>query len=187
MFNYDDKCINMWVSTTPIFEEYEFTDRQGGKHTNYKYTGAPGIEYCWGGDGNSLFFPSGSYLHEQIGIFENCNDRMTKTASTIPTMAGGYDLQFLIYGSISDFDISNLDVRLEFDKNRQNCDIESCILNYETNDEKKRETIDCLKLCIEKINNIVNKKNDKKGFLKGILSKFKKNKEKINDVGGKTL
>lgn len=80
-----------------------------------------------------------------------------------------------------------MDVRLEFDKNRQNCDIESCILNYETNDEKKRETIDCLKLCIEKINNIINKKNDKKGFLKGILSKFKKNKEKINDVGGKTL
>lgn len=176
-FNDDKECIDMLISATPVYEKYEFKDRNGNSHIGTKYTGASGIEYSFGGEFNSLFFDGNWYLQKQIGLFENVDGRMTKTASTIPTMAGGYDLQLSISGTINKYDCNNLS---DFESYRDKCDIEGIIDNYQVRYNSNQSSVDKYKLCFEKVNNIAENKN-KKSWLKKLLEIFKRNKNKIEE------
>lgn len=175
IFYKDKNPIDYWVSATPLYEEYEYTNRYGN-HKGLKYSGKSGIEYTSGGRDNSLVFNSTNYYSgEQLGIIGNQYDRLTKLADTVPTISGGYDLEFSYASPISS-DMFNVFNSKELEAIKDKCDLEKYLQVFQPKTDESKHIVDDLQDCISKTNEIVSMKKqlyDKRGFLKKLLEKNK--------------
>lgn len=177
IFYKDNQRINYWISTSPLLQEYEFTN-QYGKHSDIKYSGGNAIEYTCGGAGNSLPMVANYYQNVQIGLVGNVNGKITKVADTVPTMAGGYKFDILSYSKMASsfFDSNNFSKLSEC---QDSCDIENYINNMSSN-----EMVDDLKICLSFVNEIVMKKAksyEKRGLLKKLLNRYKSLSDEIDN------
>lgn len=184
IFYKDNQPINYWISSSPLYEEYEYIN-QFGTHKNIKYTGQSGIEYTSGGANNGLVYNVTSYYNQiQLGIIGNDSGRLTKLADTVPTMSGGYNLDFSITSSLQP-DFFNTNNWKELSSFQESCDLENYIKNFQPKREKSKDTINSLQECLLKVNSLVQIKKqsyEKKGILKKLISKYKSLNDEIEAI-----
>ncbi len=182
IFYKDDQPINYWVSSSPLYEEYEFTNHFG-VHKGFKYSGGAGIEYTSGGRDNSLVFNATNYYNgKQLGIIGNQYGRLTKLADTVPTMSGGYSLEFSTASPLV-ADMFNVSNYHDLGKYEDKCDLENYLKSFQPKSDNSKTIVSDLQDCLSKVSEIVKSKEqsyDKKGFLKKLLSKNKSLDAEIN-------
>jgi len=173
LFNENYELISVWMSSNPML-------KKENNNSSYCYSGAAGIEFTNGGEGNSVSMWNNFYNSEQIGLIGNFCGQITKIANTTPLQNGGYRLDFNNVGNYFDRSFS-WKSKTDYEKN---CDLENYVLNYNLTDS---EFLNSIKDCFNEINKITKKKTDRKGLLKNLLNKFTDNNSKIKNSGGRTI
>lgn len=183
IFYNKEQPINYWISASPIFDEYKYTNRFG-EHIGTKYNGKTAIEYTSGGINNGLPYNATSYYNKvQIGIIGDSSGKLMKLADTVPTMAEGYNLDVASFSSISPFNASNWQEANQYLKNG---DLKSYIETYQPVQETSKKQISELQECLNQMEQIHIKQqqsSNKKGFLKKLLGRSNSLGEEINAFG----
>lgn len=193
IFYKDNQPIDYWISNVPLYEEYEFTAYDGSKHNNLRYTGVSGIEYTSGGVGNGLSIDNSSYKGNQIGLIgpKKLNGNLEKIANTVPTMSGGYSLNFGMNSKIAP-DIFQVENYSKLQEIQEKCDVEGYISSCIPTEEIGKKQVKELQTCLGKINELYKDKQisyEKRSKLKLLFAKNKSLDEEIskyNAFGGQT-
>lgn len=178
VYKFTDKNgtpIDYFFSPEPVIEEIEYENRDGKKYKRKEIRDVSFIEYSKGGIGNSLPFDFDKYATSDFIGIATPDFRKTELCSSVQSAPGfNFNCHHLtIFGEFGN--------RFNIDENKkhiENRDLYNYIKNFSsTKGEKDKNSIDQLKQSLEKVDQIVIKKENKKRTL---LDLIKKNKELSN-------
>ncbi len=174
-----NKPIDYFISSSPIVEQYEYTNNNK-KFVNKKYTEVPFFEYSCGGPRNSLPINVDKYHMSQfIGV-------------SVPSRNGAYPISDITAvsgdGLRADlFSKLGNDIYSLYNRNKETRDYFKTgdLFNYINSlnpDERDKNIVEQLKNTLSKINQVtlkVDQSKDKKSEFKGLFSRFKKDSNEL--------
>lgn len=174
IFYNDDRPIDYWFSSIPVYEESNFINRDGKNKQILKYTGATCIEYKF----NSFFQfhdKSTNDLH-LINVLCNQDGCLKEQITNNSTMGGGRCLMIDENGLFFNhpFNTKNFD-----DMKKYNDDAD--LIGYITNIQQRKNDINAsvsdFKIIMEKVNQFFVSKSNRDEKINRLLNLLKMNEE----------
>ena len=194
IFYSGDNPINYLFSSKPFFEDYEFINpHYGTKYINKKYNNVTGLEFTFGGKGNSIPLDgTDCFYGEQVGIIgpvqNNGFKALEKYMAIVPNEEGKLVFKSSLRGKGEQGSFVYYEKSDELTQYQKSCDLEGFITNCRPEDSYGQSQIDELRRCLSMINEIYwkNMKSKKgKEELKGLLAIVDALDNKLDGFGSK--